>query len=45
MNLFGADMENDKAVMGSILLADGLACLREVRGFIQALAKGGRRHG
>lgn len=45
MHLFCADLTDPKARVGAILLADGLDCLRDLRGFVQGWAKGGRRRG
>jgi hypothetical protein len=45
MALFGRDLKDDKAVVGALLLADGLDCLRHVRALARGIAEGGKRRG
>jgi hypothetical protein len=45
MALFGRDPDDDEAMAGALLLADGLGCWREVRALVRGLAQGSRRRG
>jgi hypothetical protein len=45
MALFGRELEDETAMLGAVLLAEGLACLREVGGLVRGLSQGRRRHG
>jgi hypothetical protein len=35
----------DRARVGAILLADGIECLRELRAFVRAVGRAGRKGG
>lgn len=39
MALFGRDLRDEKAMVGALVLVDGLECLRELRAFVRAVAK------